>query len=247
MAEEKNYRLTLAYDGTRYCGWQRQGNTENTLQTKLETLLTRLLRQSVELHASGRTDAGVHARRQVCSFRAATAMPTGKMAAEITRFLPEDIALVGLEEADARFHARLSCRRKTYLYRLWVSGETELFERRYVVRAPENLDMARMREAARLLEGRHDFSAFTVSRTKKSRVREVEEIRFERTADELRLFFTGNGFLQQMVRILTGTLLEVGQGVREPGQMGALLAEGRRADAGPAAPARGLTLWDVEY
>ena len=107
MAEEKNYRLTLAYDGTRYAGWQRQGNTQNTLQAKLETLLTRLLRQSVELHASGRTDAGVHARRQVCSFRAATGMPTEKMAGEIARFLPEDIVLIGLEEADARFHARL--------------------------------------------------------------------------------------------------------------------------------------------
>ena len=128
-----------------------------------------------------------------------------------------------------------------------MSDETELFERRYTVRAPENLDTARMEEAARLLEGRHDFSAFTVSRTNKSRVREVEEIRFERTADELRLFFTGNGFLQQMVRILTGTLLEVGQGKREPEQMQALLSEGRRAEAGPAAPARGLTLWDAEY
>ena len=119
----KNYRLTLCYDGTKYCGWQRLGNTENTIQQKIETVLSRLLEQKVEVAASGRTDAGVHAARQICSFRAETELPCEELLQEIRRYLPQDIGALELTEAEPRFHARLNCTGKTYLYRIWISEQ----------------------------------------------------------------------------------------------------------------------------
>ena len=124
----RNFKLTLCYDGTRYRGWQRQGNTDNTIQARMEGLLTRMLAQPVELAASGRTDAGVHARRQVCSFKADTDYDADFMLTELRKYLPEDIGAVSLEEAAPRFHARLNCKEKTYVYRVWNSEEPNVFE-----------------------------------------------------------------------------------------------------------------------
>lgn len=244
----RNFMLTLCYDGGRYRGWQRQGNTDNTIQAKLEALLTRLLGQETELAASGRTDAGVHARRQVCSFRAETEYDTDFMLTELRKYLPEDIGAVALEEAPPRFHARLSCREKTYLYRVWNSAEPNVFERRYVYAYPEALDLDAMRAAAGLLLGEHDFAAFCTSpNRKKSTVRTLSEIRVERRGGEVRIFYTGSGFLHNMVRILTGTLLEVGTGRRSPGSVRETLQSLDRERAGFTAPAQGLILWDVGY
>ena len=136
----RNFMLTLCYDGGRYRGWQRQGNTDNSIQAKTEELLSRLLKQKIELAASGRTDAGVHARRQVCSFRAETDYSTEFMLTELRKFLPEDVGALSLEEAPPRFHARLSCTGKTYLYRVWNSEEPNVFERRYRYRFSEPLE-----------------------------------------------------------------------------------------------------------
>ena len=244
----QNYKLTLCYDGTRYKGWQRQGNTPGTIQEKLETILSRMLEQPVELAASGRTDAGVHARRQVCSFRAETRLTSEELLRELRVHLPEDIGAISLETAPPRFHARLSCKEKTYLYRIWNSDVPEVFQRRFVLPLPEPLDQAAMEKAAELLCGEHDFAAFcSVRNSKKSTVRKLRRISILREGDELRLFFTGDGFLYNMVRILTGTLLEVGLGLRRPEDMNAILASRDRSQAGPTAPAKGLTLWSVEY
>ncbi|MCR5663332.1 MAG: tRNA pseudouridine(38-40) synthase TruA [Oscillospiraceae bacterium] len=244
----KNYRLELCYEGSRYRGWQKQGNTDNTIQAKLEALLSRLLDQEIELSASGRTDAGVHARRQVCSFRAETGKSCAQLLGQLRRELPEDIGAISLEEAPPRFHARLSCRGKTYLYRLWNSDEPCVFERRTVTVWPEALDEEAMRRAAALLVGRHNFGSFCGNpRMKKSTVRELRSIELVREGEELRLFFEGDGFLMNMVRILTGTLLEVGAHRREPEEMPAILSARERSAAGFTAPARGLTLWDVRY
>lgn len=244
----RNFILTLSYDGGRYRGWQRQGNTDNTIQAKLEGLLNRLLGQEVELAASGRTDAGVHARRQVCSFHAETDETTDFMLTELRKFLPEDIGALALEEAPPRFHARLSCREKTYLYRVWNSAEPNVFERRYMYRFPEALDLDAMDRAAAHLLGEHDFSAFCAGgRGKKSSVRRLTEIRIERRGGEVRLFFTGSGFLYNMVRILTGTLLEVGCGRRSAESVLEALDKRERERAGFTAPAHGLILWDVRY
>ena len=244
----RNFMLTLCYDGTRYRGWQRQGNTDNTIQAKMETLLSRLLEQEVEIAASGRTDAGVHARRQVCSFRAETDYVPDFMLTELRKYLPEDIGAISLEEAAPRFHARLSCREKTYVYRVWNSEEPHVFERRYVYRFPAPLELDAMRTAADLLLGEHDFSAFCANRhMKKSAVRTIHSIVLERDGGELRLRYTGNGFLYNMVRILTGTLLEVGSGQRSAQSVKEALDSLDRTQAGFTAPAHGLILWDVQY
>ena len=244
----RNFRLTLCYDGTRYRGWQKQGNTDNTIQARLETLLSRLLGQAVELAGCGRTDAGVHARRQVCSFRAETDLSCEKLLAEIRQYLPEDIGALSLEEAEPRFHARLSCREKTYVYRIWNSESPDVFHRRYRTAWPGKLDEAAMRRAAALLIGEHDFSAFCTARgKKKSAVRTVKSIELQRDGEELRLIFTGDGFLYNMVRILTGTLLEVGSGQRSAESVAETLASLDRAQAGFTAPPQGLFLWEVRY
>ena len=244
----RNFRLTLCYEGTRYRGWQKQGNTGQTLQEKLEAVLGRLLEQPVELTGSGRTDAGVHARRQVCSFRAETEMSCEELLKALRGCLPEDIGALALEEAEPRFHARLSCTGKTYVYRVWNSTEPCVFERRWVYHFPEALDLTAMERAAALLCGRHDFTAFCSNkRMKKSAVRTLKSVTLQREGEELRLFFTGDGFLYNMVSILTGTLLEVGTGQRSPEEMSEILASRDRARAGFTAPAQGLTLWDVYY
>ena len=243
-----NYRLTLSYEGTRYRGWQKQGNTGNTVQEKLETALSRLLGEPIECAGCGRTDAGVHARKQVCSFRAKSALDCDETLRRLRSVLPEDIGALALEEAAPRFHARLSCTGKTYCYRIRTSETPDAFTRRWVLPCPSALDLGAMRQAAAALCGRHDFSAFCSLKTmKKSAVRELREIRIEEAAEELRLYFTGDGFLYNMVRILTGTLIEVGLGQRAPESMEAVLSSRDRAQAGFTAPAQGLTLWEVNY
>ena len=244
----RNFRLTLCYEGTRYRGWQRQGNTENTIQAKMEAVLSRMLSQEIELAASGRTDAGVHARRQVCSFCADTDYDNDFMLTELRKYLPEDIGAISLEEAGPRFHARLNCREKSYVYRVWNSEEPNVFERRYVYADPAPLNLDAMRKAAESLLGEHDFSAFCSNKhMKKSAVRTLSEIQIERRGGEVRFTYTGSGFLYNMVRILTGTLLEVGHGQRSVDSVKAALLSLDREQAGFTAPAQGLILWDVQY
>lgn len=244
----KTYKLVLCYDGTRYSGWQKQGNTENTIQLKLETLLSRLLEQELELAGSGRTDAGVHARRQVCSFRAETEMNCNELLAEIRKYLPEDIGAVSLTEAEPRFHARLNCRGKTYVYRVHNSSEPNVFERKYLYTYTKPLDLDAMKKAAELLCGEKDFTAFTsAKRMKKSAVRRIDSIAITEKNGEVRFALTGNGFLYNMVRIIVGTLLEVGAGDRSVSSVSEALASRDRAKAGFTAPANGLILYDVYY
>ena len=243
-----NYKLTLCYEGTRYRGWQRQGNTPDTIQARLEAVLSRILEQPVELAASGRTDAGVHARMQVCSFRAETPLRCEEILAELRARLPEDIGAVSLEPAPPRFHARLSCVEKSYLYRIWNSPEPNVFTRRFQARVPRPLDTQAMERAAALLLGEHDFAAFSsVKNGKKSTLRRISAVTITREGQELRLLFTGNGFLYNMVRILTGTLLQVGEGLLRPEEISRILLSRDRSQAGPAAPACGLSLWEVKY
>lgn len=244
----QNYKLTLCYDGGRYSGWQKQGNTPGTIQEKLESLLSKLLKQEVEIAGSGRTDAGVHARMQVCSFRADTGLRPDELLSLLRRYLPEDIGALSLETAPPRFHARLNCKEKTYIYRVWNSEAPNIFERRYLYSFPDPLDLDRMRQAAEYLTGRHDFTSFCSNkRMKKSPVRNLKRISIEKNGDELRLRLTGDGFLYNMVRIIVGTLLLTGTGQISPEEIPAILAARDRSKAGPTAPAQGLTLWEVCY
>ncbi len=243
-----NYRLTLCYDGTRWKGWQKQGNTDHTIQGKLETLLSRLLDQPIEVAASGRTDAGTHAKRQVVSFRAKTALSTQEILDGLRRYLPADIGAVSLEQVEPRFHARFSCTGKTYTYRIWNSDEPNVFERNYLYHLHETLDVPAMRRAAEDLCGTHDYKAFcSLKRTKKSTVRRVDSITIQELGPELLFTFEGNGFLYHMVRILVGTLLEVGRGNLRPEEMGDILVSQDRKRAGETVPACGLCLVDVRY
>lgn len=245
-----NYKAVIQYEGTRYRGWQVQGNTDQTIQGKLETLLGRMAGEPVEVHGSGRTDGGVHAAGQVINFHCKVSMSPQEIRDYMNRYLPEDIAVLSVEEAAPRFHARLNAVRKTYVYTIWNSAVPNVFGRRFMTRIEEPLDVERMREAAGYLCGKHDFLAFSSlnpRRLKKSTVRRLDEIRIEQKEAVIRIYFTGDGFLYHMVRILAGTLVEAGLGLRSPEEMGALLESGNRADAGRLMPPEGLTLLKVEY
>lgn len=243
----RNLRLDICYDGTRYKGWQRLANREETIQGKIETVLSRILEEQVEISGSGRTDAGVHAKGQVSNFHCESTMPADQILLLLRRYLPEDIGVYSCRETSPRFHARLNAREKTYLYRIWNSDEPCVFERRFVAVFREDLNWDEMRRAAALLEGEHDFSAFCANaRMKKSTVRTVRSIELSKHAGELQLRFTGDGFLQGMVRIMVGTLIEVGQG-RRTAESVAQLFGGKRSEAGFMAPAQGLCLEEVRY
>ena len=243
-----NYKLTIQYDGTRYRGWQVQGNTDLTIQGKLEGVLSRLTGQLVEVHGSGRTDAGVHALGQVANVKLPHPVEPSELLGELNRYVPADIGVIAAEPAPERFHARLNARSKTYRYRIWNSAIPNVLERSYLYVLPEPLDVAAMERAAADLVGTHDFRSFCgLKRFKKSTVRTITDISITQDGAEVRLEFTGNGFLMRMVRILAGTLVEVGLGQREADSMPAVLAAQDRAAAGPALPAQGLALVRVEY
>lgn len=242
------YRLTLAYDGSRYNGWQKQGNTKNTIQEKLETLLTRLLGEAIEVAGSGRTDAGVHAMGQVVSFHTSEKQDCAALLSEIRRYLPDDIGALELSEAAPRFHARLNAVGKTYVYRVWNSDAPNVFERKYMYTVTESLDLAAMETAATHFLGTHDFMSLCANkRMKKSTVRTIKSIRIQRLGNELRFTVTGDGFLYNMVRTLVGTILEVGMGKRRPDSIPALLEAKDRSQAGYLVPPHGLRLEEVYY
>lgn len=243
----RNLRLDLCYDGTRYRGWQRIPGAENTIQGKLEQALSRILNEPIAVSGSGRTDAGVHALGQVASFHCESAMPASEILRQLRRYLPEDIGIYSCKEASPRFHARLNARQKTYRYRIWNSEAPCIFQRRYVAVFPEKLDISAMNRAGQCLVGEHDFSAFcTRAGQKKSTLRHITALSVTGDADEIHITVTADGFLYNMMRILAGTLIEVGRGERTPESM-ARLFSAQRSEAGFLAPAQGLCLMEVEY
>ena len=243
----RNLRLDICYDGTRYKGWQRLSGTDNTIQGKIETALSRILEEPIEISGSGRTDAGVHARGQVASFHCESNMSSEEILSNLRRYLPEDIGIYSCKEVSPRFHARLNAKEKTYLYRIWNSEAPCVFERKFTAQFPEKLDLEAMRQAAVQLCGEHDFSAFCGNpKFKKSTVRFVRSIDIQRCGHEICIEVTGNGFLHSMVRIIVGTLIEVGRGERCVDTIPMLFGE-KRAEAGFLAPAQGLCLQEVYY
>ena len=243
----RNLRLEICYDGTKYKGWQRLPGSDVTIQGKIEQCLSKILGEPIEISGSGRTDAGVHALGQVANFHCDSTMPAPEILENLRRYLPGDIGIYSCRDCSERFHARLNAKEKTYRYRIWNSEMPCVFERRFVAVMPEKLDLPAMEAAARLLEGEHDFSAFCGNpRFKKSTVRFIRTIRIERFGEELRIDITGNGFLHNMVRIIIGTLVEVGRGERSIDNIPALFG-GKRAESGFLAPAQGLCLQEVEY
>ena len=243
----RNLRLDICYDGTRYRGWQRLPGKDDTIQGKLETTLSRILGEPIEISGSGRTDAGVHAKGQVANFHCESTMSAGEILEQLRRYLPEDLGIYSCRDVSPRFHARLNAKEKTYQYRIWYSDKPCVFDRRFVTVMREELDVDAMRDAAALLCGEHDFSAFCGNaKMKKSTVRFIRSIEIQQKENELCLYFTGNGFLHNMVRILVGTLVEAGRGARSVDSIPELFG-GKRAEAGFLAPAQGLCLEEVQY
>lgn len=243
-----NYKLTIQYDGSRFNGWQKQGNTENTIQGRVESVLSRFAGETVEVHGAGRTDAGVHAEGQVASVHLPGNTPAAEVMDYLNRYLPEDIAVIAAETVPERFHARLNAVGKIYRYTLRVGSVPDVFRRKYAYRVEEALNIDAMRRASDALTGRHDFRAFCSNkRYKKSTVRTLHSIRIDTDGADMTITFHGDGFLYNMVRILTGTLLEVGLGERSAEEMPEILASLDRTRAGKTAPAQGLCLVKVEY
>ena len=243
----RNLRLDICYDGTRYRGWQRLSGDDNTIQGKLETALSRILGESIEISGSGRTDAGVHARGQVANFHCESTMPAYEILENLRRYLPEDIGIYSCRDVSERFHARLNAKEKTYRYRIWNSESPCVFDRRFVTAMPEELDLSAMKRAAIHFLGQHDFAAFCGNpKFKKSTVRFIRSLEVARVGEEIQITVTGNGFLHNMVRIIVGTLVEVGRGQRDAESIPELFG-GKRAQAGFLAPPQGLCLMEVEY
>ena len=243
----RNLRLDICYDGTRYKGWQRLQGSDNTIQAKLEQTLSRILDERIEIVGSGRTDAGTHAVGQVANFHCNSNLPSTEILSLLRRYLPEDIGINSCKDVSERFHARLNAKTKTYRYRLWNSDKPCVFDRRYVYIDSRPLDIAAMQAAAESFLGQHDFSAFCANKNmKKSTIRYIQSFVIERKANEVVFTVAGNGFLHNMVRIMVGTLLEVGRGERKPDSIAQLFG-GKREDAGEKVPSSGLCLMEVTY
>lgn len=245
----RNFKIILQYEGTRYQGWQRQDSTQNTIQGKLEAILGKMTGAGfVQVNGSGRTDAGVHALGQVANFKIETDKTPQEIMRYINLYLPEDIGVTAICEMPERFHSRLNAKQKIYVYRIWNTAVPCIFERRYVYELADALDIDAMQKAAAILVGKHDFKAFTsTKKSKKSTVRTIESITIERMENELVLTYKGDGFLYHMVRILTGTLIEIGLHERDLHSIYDLLKCGTRELSGVLAPAKGLCLVAVEY
>ena len=243
----RNLRLDICYDGTKYKGWQRLSTNDNTIQSKLEKTLSRILNEPIEVIGSGRTDAGTHARMQVVNFHCQSQMPCEEILSDLRRYLPEDIGIYSCRNVSERFHARLNAKTKTYVYRLWNSENPCVFDRKYVYIDPVPLDVDKMRKGAQYFLGTHDFSAFCANKNmKKSTVRHIHSFEISEYGGEIRFTVTGNGFLHHMVRIMVGTLIEVGRSQRKIENMEELFGQ-ERAKAGMLVPASGLCLMEVTY
>lgn len=243
----RNFKIIIQYDGTKYNGWQRQGNTKNTIQEKFENVLLKMCEKAVEIHASGRTDMGVHAEAQVANFKCDTSLSCEEIKEYLNRYLPTDILVKDVLEADERFHARLNAKSKTYEYSI-ATDKPDVFIRKYVYQADKKPDLEKMKSAAKLLLGTHDFYGFSsLGRVKKSTVRTVNFIDITEVDSIIRIRINGTGFLYNMVRIISGTLYDIGTGKLSESVITEVFENKTRADAGVTLPACGLKLIEVFY
>lgn len=245
-----SYKCIVAYEGTRYNGWQKQGNTDNTIQNKIENVLSGILNEPIEITASGRTDAGVHALGQVFHFHCNNALNPEECLTDINGYLPKDIRILSMEACSSRFHSRLNATRKTYCYHIDTSQYGNLFTRNTAHHIPTPLDIPAIKRGAEFLIGTHDFKSFCSNKNfKKSSIRTIYEINIDidKQNEQITLTFIGNGFLYNMVRILSGTLIEIGLGIRDAEDIPSIIEGRNRKFAGHTAPAKGLFLISVDY
>lgn len=243
-----NYKMTVQYEGTRYKGWQRQATTEDTIQGKIEKVLSKMLETKIEIDGASRTDAGVHAMGQIANFKTQRKLDEQEILDYVNKYLTEDIAVTKVEKVPEKFHSRLNSKAKRYRYVLNNSNISSVFDRKFCYQYDGFLDVERMEEAIGYLIGKQDFKSFCGNRKmKKSTVREIYDIEIIQDENKITFEFYGTGFLQYMIRIITGTLIEVGRAERSADEIPAVLASGERNRAGFLAPASGLTLLEVEY
>ncbi|MGE5328654.1 MAG: tRNA pseudouridine(38-40) synthase TruA [Deltaproteobacteria bacterium] len=245
----RNIKLSLQYDGTRYDGWQKQGNTEKTIQGKIEAVLSQILNERIEINGSGRTDSGVHAYNQIANFHTRNDnIDLQELIIKANFNLPNDIVIMSAQIVDESFHSRYNAKGKKYIYRIWNSNFRNPFLERYCFYLNDKLDINAMKAAAEYLIGEHDFSSFTSLKSKKkSKIRTIYAIDFNVNNELIEILFYGNGFLYNMVRIIIGTLLDVGIGKITSKDVKEILNKKGRNLAGCTAPAKGLFLYEVEY
>ena len=242
-----NYRMTISYDGTKYNGWQRQGNTKNTIQEKIENVLSLMCERNIEVFSSGRTDAGVHALNQTVNFKCHTDKDICEIKEYLNHYLPEDILVKDICIADDRFHSRLNAKNKTYEYRI-AYEKPDVFIRKYVYYTGVKPDVELMRKASLKLIGTHDFIGFSsLSRSKKSTVRTINSIDITDSEGVVSIVVNGTGFLYNMVRIISGTLYEIGIGKLDIDIIDRVFGENKRQLSGITLPAKGLRLVEVKF
>ncbi|MBT3194219.1 MAG: tRNA pseudouridine(38-40) synthase TruA [Verrucomicrobia bacterium] len=245
----KRFKITVGFDGTHYCGWQVQPS-DVTVQGRLEAVLFRLNGERVKVHGSGRTDQGVHARGQVAHFDLEKPFTTVALMRAMNALLPEDVRIMRVEEAHASFHSRKLAKDKEYRYFIWNSATMPPTDRLHCLHVPQHLDIEAMRQAAAVLEGLHDFAAFTsVPRGgfKGSTIRLLHELKVRKDGKRIVIVARGEGFLYRMVRCLTGWLLRVGKGEVDASETESVLESCIRTARVPTAPPQGLFLWNVRY
>lgn len=247
----RNIRLMVSYDGTKYYGFQTQPGG-NTIQDELQQAIYVLTNEKVKVIGSGRTDSGVHARAQTVNFTTTSKIPASNWKHALNSRLPHDIVVCDSEEVPLSFHARINAISKTYCYFINSSPSVDVFSRQYELHYPMPLDVKLMQQAATAFIGTHDFTSFCSTQSEKHcHVRTIFSLHVEKRRyhgrNQVIISVCGNGFLYNMVRIITGTLLEVGAAKRDPASIASTLAQKQRAAAGPTAPSHGLFLWDVVY
>ncbi|WP_185651027.1 tRNA pseudouridine(38-40) synthase TruA [Clostridium sp. DJ247] len=244
----RNLKIAIEYDGTRYKGWQKQKDGVPTIQDKIENVLSKMTGEGIQVIGCGRTDSGVHAENYIANFHTNSSLTIDIMLNYLYEFLPEDIVVKSMKDTTERFHARYNVKSKTYVYRVNNNKFRNVFNRKYVYHTDEKLDLNEMRNAAEVLIGTHDFQSFTsLKPNTKSTVRTINFIHITENHGMIEVEVNGNGFLLNMVRIIAGTLLEVGKGNLKPIDVEKILNEKKRSEAGPIAQAKGLCLKDVQY
>lgn len=244
-----NYKITISYDGTEYKGWQKQGNTKNTIQGAIEKAVKLATGEEAEVVGSGRTDAGVHAIGQVANFKLSRRIDVEKLKEQLNRNVHDDICIAEVEEVNERFHSRLNAKGKRYLYRIQNTVESDVFSKSFVYHYDAELDLDKMKNASEAFLGTHDFKSFCSNKhMKKSTERTIYSIDITKSdTGEIRILFYGKGFLYNMVRIMVGTLIDAGRGKINREDIENILELKDREKAGATAPACGLTLLEVEY
>lgn len=244
-----NYKLEIGYDGARYQGWQKNKNAKETIQAKLEKAIAEVVEEEVKVIASGRTDKGAHAEAQIVNFITNNRQKSNSLKYQLNKLLPEDIVVQDVNKMDINFNSRFAAKSKTYRYTIWKANAEKmpLFERKFVYHIDEQVDVDAMLIAAQQFLGEHDFKGFSSDKTKKSTLRTINRFDIIEEEDYIEIEVNGSGFLYNMVRIMVGTLLEIGYGRRHDDCIEQVYQTGDRTLAGYTVPAKGLCLIEVEY